>query len=345
MSGPDEVVGLDQSIAYAQHLAAEAGLHGPDGNETYLQHLAAARVTGDGLTSGQQMQDAFAAAAAAAEAHAAHLAKQAGVQEAYLQAPDAGDKAYLTGDTGGAAPAAGGTAEQGKEPPVPANPDDDAPDQDEAFDQALLFIEAATSGHPQQSPPGQDLQHRPIDDEDDEGEQPWMSLTVRRADVCDHMFTACSECLEQWSWGHDLRIADTPVSVDRDAHQASADEFYAFKGDPERQAPPYWVARHGRTVTSQIADEPVETKLKGDDELASATFADDCCDPTPTGPGAPRPGDRIELRAGGVITVSASTPTDTGYALAGRGADGAPFTVEVGQREYEIVRRRAGAGR
>ena len=31
-----EVVGLDQSIGYARHLAEQAGAHGPDGNEGYL---------------------------------------------------------------------------------------------------------------------------------------------------------------------------------------------------------------------------------------------------------------------------------------------------------------------
>jgi hypothetical protein len=100
MSGLGEVVGLAQSIAYAEHLAGEAGQHGPDGNESYLQHLAAARVTADGLASARDMQEAFAAAAAAADRHAAELGKQTSVQEAYNVNPDAGDKNFQTGDVG-----------------------------------------------------------------------------------------------------------------------------------------------------------------------------------------------------------------------------------------------------
>jgi hypothetical protein len=96
-----EIIGLTQSIAYAERLAAEARLHGPDGNESYLVQLAAARVTGASLTTGHDMQAAFAAAAAAAAAHAAELGKQSTVQERYNANPDAGDKGYLTGDAAG----------------------------------------------------------------------------------------------------------------------------------------------------------------------------------------------------------------------------------------------------
>jgi len=110
-AGPVEVLGLDQSIAYAQHLAAEARLHGPDGNEGYLARLSAARVTGAGLTTGHSMQEAFAAAAITAAAHAAELQKQKSIQEQYDMNPDAGDKTYLTGaDGAGSEPAPGGAA-------------------------------------------------------------------------------------------------------------------------------------------------------------------------------------------------------------------------------------------
>jgi hypothetical protein len=111
-TGPVEVSGLDQSIAYAEHLAAEAGLHSPAGNEGYLTRLATARVTGDGLTTGSDMQQAFAGAAAAAGAHAEELAKQKTVQQAYDAAPDAGDKAYQTGG------ASNPDSDQAKEAPV-----------------------------------------------------------------------------------------------------------------------------------------------------------------------------------------------------------------------------------
>jgi hypothetical protein len=100
VTGPGEVGGLTQSIAYAEHLAAEAGLHTPDGNESYLARLIAARVTGAGLTTAHEMQAAFAAAAAAADRHAAELGKQTSVQEAYNANPDAGDKGFQTGDVG-----------------------------------------------------------------------------------------------------------------------------------------------------------------------------------------------------------------------------------------------------
>jgi hypothetical protein len=96
-----EVTGLDQCIAYAQHLAGQAATHGPDGNEVYLGRLVAAGVTGAGLLTGSTMQQAFAAAAATATAHAAELGKQTTVQEAYDANPDAGDKAYQTGNAGG----------------------------------------------------------------------------------------------------------------------------------------------------------------------------------------------------------------------------------------------------
>lgn len=92
-----EVVGLDQAIGYASGLATFAGEHTPAGNEGYLGRLAGAEVTGDGLASGQAMQDAFAAAGAAATAHTAELIKQKTVQQAYDQDPDAGDKSYLAG--------------------------------------------------------------------------------------------------------------------------------------------------------------------------------------------------------------------------------------------------------
>jgi hypothetical protein len=102
-----EVVGLDQSIGYARHLAEQAELHGPDGNEGYLARLTASRVTGAGLATGRAMQQAFAAAAVAAAAHAGELTRQTSVQEQYDMNPDAGDKTYLTGAAGtGPAPAA-----------------------------------------------------------------------------------------------------------------------------------------------------------------------------------------------------------------------------------------------
>jgi hypothetical protein len=108
-----EIIGLTPSIAYAQHLAAEAGQHSPTGNEGYLARLIAARVTGAGLATAHDMQAAFAAAEVAAAAHAAELRKQTTVQEAYNANPDAGDKGFQTGDAGGS---------QGAAQPAPSVP-------------------------------------------------------------------------------------------------------------------------------------------------------------------------------------------------------------------------------
>lgn len=127
-----EIIGLTQSIGYAQHLAEQAGRHGPDGNEGYLLRLQAARVTGDGLTTGSAMQEAFAAAAAAATAHAAELDKQTSVQEQYAANPDAGDKGYQTGDVGGSTVAASGADEV---PSLRARPADQTPPDHAASDE------------------------------------------------------------------------------------------------------------------------------------------------------------------------------------------------------------------
>ena len=91
-----EVIGLDQSIAYASSLATLAGEHGMAGNEGYIGHLTGQKVAGDALRTASEMQEAFSNAAAAAEAHAAELTKQKQVQEAYDANPDAGDKQFQT---------------------------------------------------------------------------------------------------------------------------------------------------------------------------------------------------------------------------------------------------------
>jgi hypothetical protein len=341
-AGPVEVLGLTQSIAYAQHLAAEAGLHGPDGNEGYLDRLTTARVTGDGLTTGTAMQQAFAAAAAAAAGHAAELAKQTTVQEAYDQAPDTGDKAYLTDNASDGTASAAGDEQEVSTPVTDPEPDDE-------LAAAAAFIAATTNSHPQRPPAGRDLQHRPAEDYEDD-EQPWMSLPVRSTVACQHVETVCPECLESWSWGHDLRVAEVPISVDVDAHRGTADEFYTFEGDPGRDLPPYWVARHGRTVTSQIASDPVQTVLLGADDVAAAEFAEGCCDNTPGAPGEIRAGDRIEVFGNHPagereLTVSASTAADGGYTVTGTDAEGRPVSVTVDAWQYKIARRPVRAAR
>lgn len=89
-----EIVGLDQSIAYAKSLAGFAGEHGQAGNEGYIGHLVKSKVTGAGLQSAHDMQDAFSTAQAAADKHAKELERQRSVQEAYDSTPDAGDKDF-----------------------------------------------------------------------------------------------------------------------------------------------------------------------------------------------------------------------------------------------------------
>ncbi|OJF14471.1 hypothetical protein [Couchioplanes caeruleus] len=143
MSPGPEVVGLDQSIAYAAHLAAEAGQHGADSGQQYLAQLAARGVTGAGLDSGHTMQDAFATAAAAAAAHAAELGKQCTVQQAYDQAPDSGDKTFLTGDAAFSQPHRPAEQETSMtgEPPAPARRGHCDPHQPRAVDGRWIKVE------------------------------------------------------------------------------------------------------------------------------------------------------------------------------------------------------------
>jgi hypothetical protein len=128
-TGAGEVIGLDQSIAYAEGLACEAGEHGTDDGETYLAHLAERRVVGAGLTTAADMQQAFTTAAAAAAAHAAELTKQKNVQEVYDANPDAGDKDFQLGADTGAGPATTPTSTSDSTEGTPVNDDSDDPQQ------------------------------------------------------------------------------------------------------------------------------------------------------------------------------------------------------------------------
>lgn len=73
----------------------------------------------------------------------------------------------------------------------------------------------------------------------------------------------------------------------------NADEFYAFKGDPNAGKPPYWVARRGLTVTEQVDVRESRVCRYGSVEVARAKFAEATCEPN--GPGAPRAGDWIRI--------------------------------------------------
>lgn len=94
MSTTGEVVGLDQSIAYAKSLAKFAADHASAGNEGYIGHLTSAEVSGATLQSAHEMQAKFGEAMAAAQKHAEDLKNQKSVQEAYDNAPDAGNKQF-----------------------------------------------------------------------------------------------------------------------------------------------------------------------------------------------------------------------------------------------------------
>jgi hypothetical protein len=88
--------GLDQAIAYAEGVERMASGHGATGNEGYIGHLTASKVTGQALQSAHDMQEAFGNARAAAENHKNQLLAQKAVQEAFDANPDAGDKEFQT---------------------------------------------------------------------------------------------------------------------------------------------------------------------------------------------------------------------------------------------------------
>ncbi len=72
----------------------------------------------------------------------------------------------------------------------------------------------------------------------------------------------------------------------------TADEFYTFAGDPDTNKPPYWVARHGCTVTMQIRDDAPTVDTFNDVPTARAEFAEATCDPDDAG--APQVGDTVD---------------------------------------------------
>ncbi|MFC4066750.1 hypothetical protein [Actinoplanes subglobosus] len=320
--------------------------------DTARAALAARGLDVDTLTRIDRVRAQTDAMAAFAAAGVEHLTDYHGqMEQAVNNTPEAADTDfYQPGATapGGSTVGTPIASTPGEEPDQPPA-GDDAADEDEAYArtmaEAAAFIDATSCSYPRQAPPGKDLQHRPAEGYEDDDEQPWMSLPVRSPKECDHTFTVCSHCLESWSWGHDLQVADVPTSVDVDTHHATADEFYRFAGDPDRDLPPYWVARHDRAVTSQIADEPVRTVLLEDGDRASATFAAECCDTTPDGPGAPRPGDRIDVAGGpdtgAVVTVSSSIPQGNGYRITGTDQNGRPYEAVVDAWNYEIAHRPA----
>lgn len=75
-----------------------------------------------------------------------------------------------------------------------------------------------------------------------------------------------------------------------EAIAVTADEFYTYPGDDDK--PPYWVARHGCTITQQIGDEPRMTKTCDDAATARAEYAEATCDPNDAA--APQVGDTID---------------------------------------------------
>lgn len=207
------------------------------------------------------------------------------------------------------------------------------------------FIRATVTATPRCAPAGRDLQARLAEHEHEGGPNPWVSLAVRSSVACDHIDTVCLECLASWSLSRELRIAAVVTSVDVEGHRAAADEWYAFDGDPERQAPAYWVARHGRVVTSQVADDPVSTVVLRDEGLASGEFATSCCDETAGAPGEIRAGDTIELYwgplAGALVRITTSTENADGFEVSSVDDHDRPESITVAWGQYRINRRPA----
>lgn len=126
--------------------------------------------------------------------------------------------------------------------------------------------------------------------------------------------------------------------------QATTDEFYSFPGDREFRKHPYWVARHGRTVTSQVEDGEARRFECATVDDARALFAEETCEPN--GPGAPMPFDVIRIVYGPSVderfTVeSVVTVTHDGYPAFGvtGNRSGRPLRLVLGQ--YEILSRPA----
>lgn len=125
--------------------------------------------------------------------------------------------------------------------------------------------------------------------------------------------------------------------MDTAAIAVTADEFFAFDGDPAAGKPQYWVARHGTTVTDQVEDRDVRTFNFVTGELARAAFAETSCDP---GPGAPQVGDTVEVYSRyGTFVVTDVTPISGqgGYPCWWLNRDGEDVDVSFGT--YEIVSR------
>ncbi len=132
--------------------------------------------------------------------------------------------------------------------------------------------------------------------------------------------------------GPDMQINDL---------KATADEWYEYPGNAAERTPPYWVARHGRTVTSQIDGHGIETLDYPTLEKARAEFAYETCDPD--GPGAPQPGDTIRVFYGEAegerFTVASAEPCHreggwTEFTVTGN-PSGRPLTLTLGQLVIE----------
>ncbi len=118
---------------------------------------------------------------------------------------------------------------------------------------------------------------------------------------------------------------------------STACEWYEFSGCVDEGKPAYWVARHGRTVTSRIEGGVVEAVELDSVEHARAEFADATCDPD--GPGGPRPGDLIRVFWGEAqgerfaVESAAARPRDGGwteFVVTGNGS-GRPVVLTLGQ--------------
>lgn len=92
-----ETVSLTSAMSYAESMAAAAEA-GVASVEQSMAHLTTGEVTGEALTHLATAQEALSSAASAFTAAHQELLSHQSVQDAYNATPDAGNKAFVTGD-------------------------------------------------------------------------------------------------------------------------------------------------------------------------------------------------------------------------------------------------------
>ncbi|MFG1846798.1 hypothetical protein [Micromonospora carbonacea] len=98
MTANAEATGLPTAIAYAEAAAQAHDAFATAGSEGYTSALASFEVGSEGLDSARAAQEASTNAAAAWRVHHETLVKQMAGREFYQSNPDAGNKAFLSGE-------------------------------------------------------------------------------------------------------------------------------------------------------------------------------------------------------------------------------------------------------